>query len=131
MEEGGLYASTYEDAGADGCEVWSREANRLLYFAEGYMGEGFHEYICVGDTFAEEERAAVTCFFQEGETWTRVIYVPTNSRATVCVNEDAGPDYQLSIGIDSDRPLVVERPMYFSYKGFWSVGHDGAGYSWG
>jgi hypothetical protein len=46
------------------------------------------------------------------------------------VNEDAGPDYQLStrVRVTKGPSIIVERPMYFIFRG-WDGGHDVVGYA--
>lgn len=56
-----------------------------------------------------------------------MVTVPAHTRQTVYVNENAGPDLQLSAQLVSDKPVVAERPMYFNYGGVWTGGHDVVG----
>ncbi len=102
------------------------------YFAEGYTGPGFEEWVTVynpGDV-----QAALTFRFQteeRGELLADGLAVAARSRATFNVNQLAGPDLQLSLALHSTVPIVAERPMYFSYRGTggwrWSGGHCGTG----
>ncbi len=97
------------------------------YFAEGYTGPGFDEYICVlnpGDGDAN-----LTFKFQTQEAgekdYSGTPYVcPAHSRATFKVNDILGGAYQTSLELDSDQPIVAERPMYFTYAGAWTGGHS-------
>jgi hypothetical protein len=98
------------------------------YFAEGYTGQGFDEYICVlnpGDS-----PARLTFRFQTQETGEVIregMSVPAHTRATFKVNDLLGPGYQCSLKLVSDAPVVAERPMYFDYLGsgdaHWNGGH--------
>jgi hypothetical protein len=99
------------------------------YFAEGYTGEGFDEWICVlnpGDVPAN-----LTFRFQTQEAGERVVTghsVPAHSRETFMANEllEWG-SFQTSLKLESDQPVVAERPMYFNYQGTasrnWTGGH--------
>jgi len=99
------------------------------YFAEGYTGTGFDEWICVlnpGGTAAN-----LTFRFQTQEEGLKTITgwsVPAHSRQSFLVNTILGNDYQNSLELLSDQPIVAERPMYFNYQGYgapanWSGGH--------
>ena len=57
------------------------------------------------------------------KSWT----VSANTRQTVNVNGDAGADLEISTKVTSDKPIIVERPMYFNYNGLWTGGHDVVG----
>jgi hypothetical protein len=46
---------------------------------------------------------------------TTPLFVGPHSRLTVDVNKAVGPDQDISVKITSDRPVVAERPMYYSY----------------
>ena len=95
-----------------------------LFFAEGYTGEGFVEYLCLGNPGAEDASAAITYLFPDGSTQGQEVEVPALSRATVCVNDQVGAGREVSVKVESDRPIVAERPIYFSYQGRWTGGHD-------
>jgi len=98
------------------------------YFAEGYTGQGFDEWICVLNP--GDEDATLTFRFQTQEAGEQVrtgYEVPARSRRTFKVNEVLGADYQASLAVESTRPIVAERPMYFDYMGtgayHWEGGH--------
>jgi hypothetical protein len=111
----------------EGCQVWRTQASNLLYFAEGYTGSGFQEYLCLGNPQPREARAALTYIFPDGNCMTRIVVVPAESRLTVFVNADVGADREVSVAIESDQEIAAERPMYFTYNGAWSGGHDALG----
>ena len=72
---------------------------------------------------------AVTYYTQESGPLAPVtVTVDPGARNTLMVNRSAGEDYQLSVGISSDVPIVVERPMYFN-TGPYAGGHDVVGYA--
>lgn len=119
---GDLYAGT--DNSTEGCETWLAEASRVLYFAEGYTGEGFFEFICLGNSSYNQVRVAVTYMFPDGNAQTRTLALAARSRGTVMVNEVVGPGKEVAVRVESDQPIVAERPMYFTYGGAWTGGHD-------
>jgi hypothetical protein len=62
--------------------------------------------------------------------------VPARSRYTRSVNADVGPDHDVSFRVISFRgtslaergEIVVERPMYFLYRGTTPGGHVASGH---
>ncbi len=112
------------------CVIGAQAPGRVWFFAEGYTGEGFQEWLCLqnpGDTTAN---VAITYFTQEaGELPTESVYIAAGTRLTIPVNVDAGEGYQLSVLLKvMDGPdIVAERPMYFDFRG-WTGGHDVVGF---
>jgi hypothetical protein len=47
-----------------------------------------------------------------------------HSRTTIKVNDQVGPEKDVSVALTSANDFIAERPMYFSYNGVWSGGHD-------
>jgi hypothetical protein len=96
-----------------------------FYFAEGYTGAGFEEWLCLMNPGAATS-ADVTYIFQDGATPPRTVThpLPADSRTTVNVNLEAGTDRNLSVVVEADDPIVAERPMYFNYRYAWTGGHD-------
>jgi len=118
-----LYAGIFNIT--DGAQVWS--AGSTFYFAEGYTGAGFQEYLCIGNPSPADANVIVTYMFQGGATQQQTLSVPSNSRATVDVNAVVGADKEVSCKIEGDQPIVAERPMYFTYQGDRPGGHDAVG----
>ena len=61
-----------------------------------------------------------------GSPITKTWVVGTNSRQTVNINADAGPNLSISAKVESKQPIIVERPMYFNFNG-WTGGHEVVG----
>ena len=109
--------------------VGATSPSTTWYFAEGYTGAGFVEYITVLNP--GEVPANLTFLFQtqeEGEMPPVFGTVQASSRATFRVNDLLGAGYQTSLKLESSQPVVAERPMYFDYLGaagdkHWSGGH--------
>jgi hypothetical protein len=97
------------------------------YFAEGYTGAGFQEYLCIGNANDTAVSATITYMFPDGTTQDQPVEVSAKSRTTVNVNAAVGPDRDVSARVTSIESIVVERPMYFLYGGIWSGGHDAVG----
>ncbi len=95
-----------------------------LYLAEGYTGANFYEYICLGNPGEEEAKATITYLFPDGGDQIQEINIPASSRSTINVNEVVGAGREVSAKIESENPILAERPMYFNYQNKWSGGHD-------
>jgi hypothetical protein len=95
----------------------------------------FEEWISIqnpGDTAADVD---LTYMFNGGGTQAGHKTVPPHSRATVMVNEEVGENRDVSVQLDSDQPIVVERPMYYNYHnvttgGDAELGCTGANRTW-
>ncbi|MDY6793820.1 MAG: DUF5719 family protein [Actinomycetota bacterium] len=98
-----------------------------FYFAEGYTGAGFQEYLCLGNPQAETASTTITYMFPDGTTQEQSLDVGASSRTTVNVNQVVGENREVSCKIEADQEIVVERPMYFNYQGKWAGGHDTMG----
>ncbi|MEW6554178.1 MAG: DUF5719 family protein [Actinomycetota bacterium] len=123
-----LYAATAN--WPDGAEVFSAANN--FYFAEGYTGTGFQEYLCLGNPEAFDADATITFMFEDGSAQRESLTVPHGYRVTVDVNGTVGPGRSVAALVQCDRAISVERPMYFDYTpslnpGHWTGGHDAAG----
>ncbi len=97
------------------------------YFTEGCTIDRFIEFITIQNPNAADANVEITYFVQGfGPLIPRRAVIKAGTRATITVNTDAGPGAQLSCRLDSDLPIVAERPMYFDYNG-WDGGHDALG----
>ncbi len=97
------------------------------YFAEGYTGSGFEQWLCLFNPNSESTKVLVEYFSGGGKVKERHLQVPPARRSTVDVNGDVGPNREVSMVITADRPVVAERPMYFNYRGKWAGGHVSPG----
>lgn len=97
------------------------------YFAEGSTRENFDEYICIMNPGERPAAVAVTYMLEDGTHSTQNVEVPALSRRTVDVSAFVGRGHDVSALVESQVPIVAERPMYFNYKGKWDGGHDCTG----
>ena len=99
------------------------------FFAEGatYTGQ-FDTYVAVMNPSASAATVQITYMIQGGANQTETVTVDPNTRYTTNIAAVAGADKNVSIEIQSDQPIVAERPMYFGYHGIWAGGHDTVGY---
>lgn len=88
------------------------------YFAEGYTGGSFTTYLTLGNPGSATANVAVNYLLGNGTTLTRSYSVAPGSRTTVNVNGVIGSGtagQAVSMVVQSDQPIVAERPMYFTY----------------
>ncbi|MDY6793917.1 MAG: S8 family serine peptidase [Actinomycetota bacterium] len=118
----------YKDSWAGGHDVvGARMPFYYWYFAEGYTGDGFEEWLCLQNPNEHEIEAEVTFMFEGGGTQVKYCGLDPLSRFTLSVNHEVGPGRDVSIMVMSDDELVAERPMYFDYKGAVKGGHNVVG----
>jgi hypothetical protein len=86
--------------------------SKVFYFAEGYTGPGFDEWVCVLNPQGTAARLTFRFQTQEaGEVVVPGLTVPAHCRGTFKVNDILGPDYQASLKLESDQLVVAERSM--------------------
>jgi hypothetical protein len=107
----------------------------VFYFAEGYTGDDFQEYLSLGNAGDAAVDAAITYLFPDGGSQQQRVSIPADSRITIDVNSAVGPGKEVSITVESVQQIVAERPMYFNYQGKWTGGSDVIGattasYNW-
>ncbi|MBN2168637.1 MAG: PQQ-like beta-propeller repeat protein [Actinobacteria bacterium] len=107
------------------------------YFAEGTTRSNFQEWLCLMNPTGQEASATINYMTLDGQVIEKAKSLPPNSRTTINVNTDIGFETDLSMNVASNRDIVAERPIYFSYvpQGIpgqvWTGGHNtiGAKYS--
>lgn len=107
------------------------------YFAEGCTRDGFDTYLCLGNPGGKEAKVNVYYYCADGNNeQRRDIKVAPRSRFTIPVHETANgigrhnnSHGEFSVRVESANgvPVVAERPVYFSYRPFWTGGHDVVG----
>jgi len=107
------------------CIAGAVEPSNIWYFAEGYTGECFKEYLCILNP--DPANAEVAISFNGGFSSNLNINIPGESRFTIDIVQAAARDSEVSVVITSDNPIVAERSMYFLYQGKWSGGSCVAG----
>jgi N-acetylmuramoyl-L-alanine amidase len=113
------------DGGHD--SLGARSLSTEWDFAEGTTRRDFVTYLTIANP--GEADASVSCMYSFGYGQTREVShaVPGNSRFTIDVSADVGPEQDVSTTIRSNVPVAAERPMYFNYMGKWDGGHDSLG----
>lgn len=104
-----------------------------FYFAEGYTGSGFTEYLTFVNPASNSGNESVTVRYliQGGTTKTVTIaQLQPGQRWTEIVNRDIGPNRSVSVLVTATGgALIVERPMYFHFHAMAFGGSDVIGYS--
>ena len=133
---GGEAVAAWQDtrfAGATGIDIYAqrvlskgRVLPRAWYFAEGTTRDNFAQYFSIENVNAALSDVRITYMLADGASRAQAVSVPGRSRVTVDVNAflEAGADNSALVETVNDVPVVVERPMYFNYKGAWTGGHD-------
>lgn len=99
-------------------------ASTRWYFAEGTTRESYENWICMLNPGEQECRVDMTMLCSDGEGIIHSLTIPAGRRSTININELVGINRDFTIRIDSDLPVVAERPVYFLYLGTWPGGHD-------
>lgn len=98
---------------------------RTWYLAEGSTSFGFDEWVTIGNPSPDEATVQLSYLTAGGNEKSKKMNVPPESRRTVHVNEDIQAA-EVSVVAESDRPLVVERSMYWN-NGTGKAGHGALG----
>lgn len=103
-------------------------ASRIWYFAEGYTGDGFDEWLCLLNPEPQDVEVTVLYFLPDGEVTRESYVLPAISRRTFSVNQLTYAQGDVSVYIRAAEPVVAERPIYFRYMDKWAGGSDNTGY---
>lgn len=105
-------------------EMGSKELSNEWYLAEGATHTGFEEWISFMNPGNEEAQVEVTYMMGDGSTAKQSFPMAPTSRETILVNHAVGANKDVSAKVSSNKPILVERPMYFLYHGAWDGGHS-------
>lgn len=114
-------------------KVITSNAAPLWYFAEGTCRPGFIPYITIENPGSIDASVMITYMMGNGQNKTVSLMVKKNSRATVLPNEqvpvaeDPSSDFSTKVQCINGQNIMVERPMYFNYRGKWNGGHNVVG----
>lgn len=98
------------------CATGAAAPRNDWYFAEGTTREGFEEWACIQNSNKAEVRVKVDYISAGAYTQRKEYSVEPESRISVFVNGDVGPNQDISMHIHCDSPIVAERPMYFNWS---------------
>jgi len=111
-------AMYFESEGRRGGHValGAPQLSREWLFAEGYTGGSFDTWVLVGNPGEDTARVRFDLYVPGGGGRTVEAEVKPRSRYTLHV-DDHLPDAEVAVRVESDRPVVAERAMYFDYYG--------------
>jgi hypothetical protein len=97
--------------------VQAASPSKTWYFAEGYTGGSFTEFLTIANPNNVQANVTVTYLLGTGSPIIQNYAVAPNSRFTQNVGSAiaASPDKNVSMVVQSDQPIIAERPMYFTY----------------
>ncbi len=105
------------------CVNAAMKPHRKWSFAEGCTRPGFEQWFCIQNPGDSDARVLLEYALQDGTVKKQEVRVPAESRFTVKVNDALGNGhYDVATTVSSGTPIIVERPMYFNYKGKWAGG---------
>ncbi len=105
---------------ADGtCSTAVPGAQNTWYFAEGYTGAGFQEWLCLANPGTDTAPVDISYLFSTGAPLKLHFDLAAKSRNTININTTAGQAGDVALIIEATKPVVAERPIYFTYRGAW------------
>ncbi len=113
-------AMYFEYGGISGghCVLGIPELSNEWFLAEGYTAQGFDTYVLIVNPGKKLARVKAEFMLNNGKSIERNLKIPANSRHTICVDSVEGLDSaEFSLRIKSDKQIMVERSMYFTYSG--------------
>ncbi len=113
--------SDLEVAAKSMTQVRNAPASNTWYFAEGSVGNNFQEYLTLLNTSPTQTATVTTTYlFEHKPAISKQHTVAPSARATVSVNDDlqvktTDPQEAVATIVQSDNPIVAERPLYFDF----------------
>jgi len=105
------------------CTMGTPTTSNEWYFAEGYTGPGFDEWLLLFNPTTGDRTATIVYRFPDGGQVQANYIVRARSRLSVHVNREA-PDKEVAVKVSSGgEGMIAERAMYFLYRGIWDGGH--------
>jgi len=121
LAPGLILLSDAQPAAADGgtCAEGCADASQTWFFAEGYTGDGFQEWLCLLNPQDQVTPIDMNLLFVSGDSQLVELDLPPQSRTTLDINAYAGAGKEVSLSLESELSILAERPMYFIYRGQW------------
>jgi hypothetical protein len=119
------------------CVMGSVLPDKSWHFAEGTARPSFDPYFTILNPDPKNDAAVqITYLLGNGSTKVQSLNVPGASRATVTVKEFLGSadatayDFSAEVRTTNSVDIVVERPVYFNFKGSIPGGHCTMGFAY-
>lgn len=107
-------------------------SSRWALLPEGFVNNGtFDTFVTLGNPHNTPTEVTATYVFPSGWNVIDVMTVPANGRLTRKVNDVVASPQSFSVFVittDPSKTILVERPMYFNYRG-WTGGSSSAGFN--
>ena len=106
------------------CVAGAASLSDEYFFSEGTTRSGFEEWLCLQNpgTKVMNVKAVYQLGPGQGGPVERSYVVLAGTRLTILVNDEVGPDVDVSIHLTADCCFLAERPMYFNYHDAWTGG---------
>lgn len=89
--------------------------SKQWYFAEGYTGGSFSTWLTLENPNSQTATVQVRYLLGSGAPILKQYLLTASSRYTIQVNNEIGPNQNVSMVVTATEPIVAERPMYFTY----------------
>ena len=115
--------SDLEAAAASMTKARTAPASSTWYFAEGSVGNSFQEYLTLLNTNTTQTATVTTTYlFENKPSVSKQHIVTPSTRLTISVNSDLNvmanaPQQAVATIVQSNVPIVAERPLYFNFHG--------------
>ncbi len=103
------------------------QPSTVFYFAEGCTRHGFEEWLCILNPSDQPAYVGIGFLFPDSAPESVYTWISPGTRYTLNINQQVGPERDVSVTVASEVPVVAERPMYFNYRGVWAGNHVAAG----
>ena len=114
--------SMFKSTGGSLNSVGVTAPSTVWHLAEGSTAPPFDEWILLMNPNNAVATATLTFSFPNGEQSTRTVTIPANGRSSQFLNQFL-PASAVSTRVNADRPIVVERSMYFRQGGTNVIGN--------
>ncbi len=134
--------SMYWDPEAASLEVWQMRGGSSTsaspapsndwFLAEGSTGGGFDTWVLVQNPNEDPAVVGIDFVTQDGPAGHLDLNMPARSRSTLRLSDHVHDQFEVSTFVSADRPIVVERSMYWDMRAASSAfeaveGHSNAG----
>lgn len=102
----------------------SADPGLTWYFAEGYTGNGFEEWILIMNPGTVPAVCKVSFMKEDGSVTSKKVNVGVTSRFTIDVKEEVPEGVPVAVKVESINlvPVIAERAMYWSKGGIDKIG---------
>jgi L,D-transpeptidase catalytic domain/Family of unknown function (DUF5719) len=115
--ERAMYFDDYGGKNGGTCSAAVSQPAKTWYLAEGFTGRSFDEYILVQNPGDADGTVRVNYMRSDGQNFIEERDIKAHSRLSIHVDDIPElADAEVSAKVTCNRPVVVERAMYFDYE---------------